>query len=270
MNAYEVVTKTILEKLDKGVIPWRRPWYAPAARNWKTGKLYNGINSVLLQGGEYVTYRQAQEAGGNVKRGEHGTPVVYFNWTVKEDEETGKEERKAFLKYYTVFEIAQCEGLESKMEGFEPMKFDPIEAAEKIVSGYEDKPEIRHGAPQAFYSPSCDYVNMPEKERFESAEEYYSTLFHELVHSTGHESRLNRKMGAKFGSAPYSREELIAEIGSAMLCGVSHIENATLDNSVAYIQGWSKALSSDSRMIVLAAQQAQKAADYIQGLKNSG
>lgn len=270
MNVYEVITNAILSKLDQGVIPWRRPWYAPAARNWKSGKLYNGINSLLLQGGEYVTYRQALEAGGQVKRGEHGTPVVYFNWTVKENEETGKEERKAFLKYYTVFEVSQCEGLEPKTPEFKPLDFDPIEAAENIVAGYKDRPEIRHGVPRAFYNLTLDYVNMPERESFVSEEEYYSTLFHELTHSTAHETRLNRKdcKCAKFGSKPYSREELIAEIGAAMLCGVAHIEHATLDNSAAYIDSWRYALAKDSRLIVIAAQQAQKAADYIQGVSS--
>ena len=271
MTVYEVITNSILEKLDKGVIPWRKPWYAPAARNWKSGKLYNGINSLLLPGGEYVTYRQALEAGGQVKRGEHGTPVVYFNWTVKENEETGKEERKAFLKYYTVFEVSQCEGLEPKTPEFKPLDFDPIEAAENIVAGYKDKPEIRHGVPRAFYNLTLDYVNMPERESFVSEEEYYSTLFHELTHSTAHETRLNRKdcKGAKFGSKAYSREELVAEIGAAMLCGVAHIENVTLDNSAAYIDSWRSALAKDSRLIVIAAQQAQKAADYIQGVKSN-
>ena len=271
MTVYEVITNSILEKLDKGVIPWRKPWYAPAARNWKSGKLYNGINSLLLSGGEYVTYKQALEAGGQVKRGEHGTPVVYFNWTVKEDEETGKKQSKAFLKYYTVFEISQCEGIETKMPDYKPLDFNPIEAAENIVSSYKDKPEIRHGVPSAFYNRTLDFVNMPGRERFTSSQEYYCTLFHELVHSTSHETRLNRKecAGAKFGSKAYSREELVAEIGAAMLCGVAHIENVTLDNSAAYIDSWSRILRTDSRMVVIAAQQAQKAADYIQGVKSN-
>ena len=268
-NVYEIVTEKIIEKLNQGVIPWRRPWNAPAARNWQSGKEYNGINRLLLDCGEYVTFKQCAEAGGKVKKGEKSHIAVFFKWYEKENEE-GEAEKWPVLRYYNVFEINQCEGLTSKATDYVPLDFSPIEAAEDILAAYKDKPDIRHEEPRAYYVPSQDYVNMPQKERFASIEDYYSTLFHELTHSTGHAKRLNRKGAAeasRFGSAAYSREELVAEMGAAMLCGVAHIENATLDNSAAYIDSWKRALKADCHLVVTAAQQAQKAADYIRGIK---
>lgn len=269
-TVYEIVTDEILKRLDQGVVPWRRPWYCPTARNWKTQKPYRGINAMLLQGGEYLTYKQALEAGGRVKRGEHGHPIFFFSWIEKENIKTGKSERHAILRYYTGFEISQCEGIASKFEEAEPLQFSPIEAAEKLICGYGHAPEIRHCEPSAFYSPAGDYINMPQKATFVNEEEYYSTLFHEAVHSTGHVSRLNRKgivSTAHFGSKNYGQEELVAEMGAAMLCGVAHIEHATIDNSAAYIQSWKKAIAADIKMVMMAAAQAQKAADYIQGIR---
>lgn len=267
MNVYEIVTQKIIEKLDHGVIPWRRPWNAPTARNWQSGKEYSGINRLLLGCGEYVTFKQCAEAGGKIKKGEKSHIAVFFKWYEKEDDQTGEAEKWPVLRYYNVFEISQCEGLETKSPDFKPLDFDPIEAAEDILAAYKDKPQIRHEEPRAYYVPALDYVNMPRKERFKSVEEYYSTLFHELTHSTGHAKRLNRKGGSRFGSAAYSREELVAEIGAAMLCGVAHIDNATLDNSAAYIDSWRRALKADCHLIVTAAQQAQKAANYIRGIQ---
>ncbi|MCL6444612.1 MAG: ssDNA-binding domain-containing protein [Alicyclobacillus sp.] len=272
MNVYEIVTDRIIKQLEQGVIPWRRPWtehgYRPV--NWKTMKPYRGVNCFLLPPGEYATFKQVTEGGGTVKKGAKANIVVFWKWVEKEDEETGEKERIPILRYYNVFEInTQCEGLTSKRKtaGFD---HDPIEEAEKIVARYKDGPKIYFRPDRAFYRPSEDFVSVPPMSDYPKPEEYYSTLFHELVHSTGHEKRLNREGITNmkmFGDENYSKEELVAELGSAMLCGVAGIVNETIDNSAAYIAGWLKALKNDKRLIVSASSQAQRAADHILGVK---
>lgn len=270
-NVYEIVTQKVLEKLEKGVIPWRKPWVNRGqAVNWLTQKPYRGINTMLLDPGEYATFNQISSFGGKVKKGEASQIVVFWKWIDKENEETGKSERVPFLRYYRVWEInSQCEGLNSRRNDEENIyEHDPIEEAEKIISGYFNHPDIRYASGRAYYVPSLDYVSVPPMADYKQPEEYYSTLFHELVHSTGHESRLNRPTltsKAGFGSEIYSKEELVAEMGSAMLSGVAGFLETTIDNSAAYIKSWSKKLKEDSRLVVMAASQAQKAADHILG-----
>lgn len=265
---YEIVTNRIIELLEKGVVPWRRPWRSGAAVNWQTQKPYRGINAILLDAGEYATFKRISEAGGTIKKGEKGHIVVYWNWIEKKDEESGEMEKIPFLRYYKVFNVlTQCEGLQSRRD--EPIiEHDPIEEAERIINGYNDKPDIRFAPGRAFYRPSQDFVSVPAMSEYTQPEEYYCTLFHELVHSTGHERRLNRggitEMAA-FGDEVYSKEELVAEIGAAMLCGVSGIDNTTIANSAAYINGWLRALKDDKSLVTLAAGKAQRAADYILG-----
>jgi antirestriction protein ArdC len=271
-SVYEIVTSRILAELEKGEIPWRKPWRTLPPSNLISKKPYRGINVFLLAlagyGSQYwLTYRQAQALGGNVRKGEHGTKIVFWKFDTHETETADgeAEERKpAFLRYYTVFNLEQTEGLKALL-ALPPAV--PIESAESIVAGMPKPPAFEQDA-QAAYIPSRDTVTMPSRTAFDSQAEFYSTLFHELTHSTGHAKRLAREgfdSPQKFGSESYSREELIAEMGSAMLCGIAGIEQATINNSAAYLQSWIRRLKADSRLVVSAASAAQKAADYIRG-----
>lgn len=271
-SVYEIVTSRILAELERGEIPWRKPWRTLPPANLISKKPYRGINVFLLAlagyGSQYwLTYRQAQALGGNVRKGEHGTKIVFWKFdkfeTETADGET-EERKSAFLRYYTVFNLEQTEGLKALLAL--PPAF-PIESAEAIVHAMPNPPAFERDA-QAAYIPSRDTVTMPSRTAFDSQAEYYSTLFHELTHSTGHAKRLAREgfdTPQKFGSESYSKEELIAEMGSAMLSGVAGIELATISNSAAYLQSWIKRLKADSRLVVSAASAAQKAADYIRG-----
>jgi len=267
-SVYEIVTKEIIKKLEQGVIPWRQPWINSNAVNWKTQKPYRGINTMLLNPGEYATFKQIQEAGGKVKKGENGHIVVFWKWLEVENEDTHEIEKIPLLRYYKVFEInSQVEGLKSKRTT-ETFNHDPIEQAENIIKGFTDCPKLTFEPGRAYYQPAIDRVNVPPIEHFTQVEEYYSTFFHELIHSTGHKSRLNRKgieEYVAFGDENYSKEELIAEMGATMLCGRAGIEQKIIDNSASYINSWIIALKGDSRLVVTAASQAQKAADYILG-----
>jgi len=270
-STYEIVTEAIIKQLESGVAPWRKPWRTGMPVNLVSKKEYRGINVFLLgfqgYGSRYwLTFHQAQTLGGNVKKGEHGSKVVF--WKIdeyeKKNKETGEmENRKSILlRYFTVFNLEQCDGIKSP----EPASaVHPIEQCESIVRSMPAPPKLVQEA-QACYRPSMDTVGMPARSAFTSAEEYYSTFFHELTHSTGHPSRLGREGIMEhhpFGSEDYSKEELVAEMGAAMLCGVAGIESQTLSNSAAYLQSWITILKSDSRLVVSAASQAQKAADYI-------
>lgn len=265
-SVYEIVTERILELLAAGVVPWRRPWVVSGAVNWISQLPYRGINTLLLPPGEYATYKQITEAGGSVK-GAKSQIVVFWRWLEKEDADTGEAEKKPMLRYYRVFDIKDCKGIKSKRKEIR-FDHDPIAEAEAIVDGYADAPPIGFASGRAYYMPSPDRVSVPPIQDYPKAEEYYSTLFHELIHSSGHQSRLNRpgiEEYAAFGDENYSKEELIAEIGAAMLCATCGIDNSTIENSAAYIQSWHRKLKNDPTLIVKAAGQAQKATDYILG-----
>lgn len=278
VKIYELVTERIIAMLEDQVIPWRKPWACidqGMPRNAVSKKHYRGINVFLLgmapfNDPRWVTFKQAQALGGNVRKGSKGFPVIYWNWIETEDEETGTMVKIPLLRQYTVFNVEQCDGLNiAPLESAElPNAAERIERAEGIVRDMPNAPRIGHdGGQRAYYRPSTDSVHMPMLEAFHSTEGYYSTLFHELGHSTGHESRLNRDGITDFqgfGTASYSREELVAEFTAAFLCQVSGIEN-TLPQSASYIEGWLGVLRKDKKMAVVAAAQAQKAADYILG-----
>jgi len=178
------------------------------------------------------------------------------------------------LRYYTVFNVEQCSGLENHLPVETSKKeFEPDDRCEKVLTGMLDPPAISHGKESAYYRAATDTINMPHKDQFDTTEEYYSTLFHELVHSSGHKKRLARPEVMSIqalGSHNYSKEELVAEIGSAFLCGFCKIENSTLENNAAYIDHWQNQIKKDKRLIIHAAAQAQKAADYILGEKRLG
>lgn len=284
MNVYEIITERILAEIAKGTLPWHKPWKnadGEEPTNLHSRKAYRGLNRFLLSSMPYdrpyfVTYKQAQEMGGNVKSGEKGCPVIFWkrDTYTKKQSDGSEEERMGFLlRYYTVFNVAQCEGLAQWTPAAPTATTAPVptlDRAEAIVAGYTSRPSIYHKAQsRAYYTPAYDSVTMPARDQFESAAEYYSTLFHELTHSTGHETRLKRPTltdMVHFGDTNYSKEELIAEMGAAFLCGEAGIENeAVLKNSAAYLDGWRRKLSSDSRVVVMAAAQAQKAADHILG-----
>jgi antirestriction protein ArdC len=264
-KVYEIVTEQILESLSKGTVPWHKPWKGGGLpMNLKSKKAYRGVNVFMLslQGREsryWLSYKQAKEMGGQVRKGEKSTMVVFWKRIKVEDKKNGEEKTIPMLRYYRVFNLDQIDGIEDP-DATKDREHTPIEEAEAIVAGMPNRPEIAHKEQRAFYSLQSDFVNMPRPESFDNGEEYYSTLFHELGHSTRHKSRLNREKNS------YAQEELVAEMASAFLCGVTGIESKTLDNSAAYIDSWRKRISEDPRLVVTAGAQAQKASDYIQGI----
>lgn len=269
----DLITQIIIEKLEAGCVPWHRPWNSSAdlPRNIVSGRPYRGINAFLLgcTGSTwFATYKQIQERGGRVNTGARSLPVVYWALRQVEDSDTGSEKNIPILRYYRVFSLDDVSGVPIPAPAETTRPFSPIKSAEHIVECMPQRPEIKTGQPQAYYSPSLDYVNMPRHELFLSDEAWYATLFHELAHSTGHEDRLNRSTVTKsayFGSSEYSKEELIAECCAAFLSAEAGISNAVIDNSAAYIDGWLRALKSkDNRgMVIQAAAAGQKAADFI-------
>ena len=276
MNVYEIITNKIIEKLEAGFIPWHKPWSGSASknapRNLVTGKQYRGINVYLLSMLGYsspffLTFKQVSEKGGFVRKGEQGHMVVYYGTAELEDRETGDPKVVPFLKYYKVFNVAQCEGLTVPVvdENVDDKIFSPIEQADAIFNAMPQAPDVRFGGNRAYYSPSLDYVQIPVKESFDTPDAYYNTLFHELAHSTGHTDRLARKgviEASYFGSHEYSKEELVAEMTASFLSAEAGIES-TFDNSVAYLQSWMRALKNDKTMLIRSASLAQKASDFI-------
>jgi len=286
-NIYQTVTDRMISSLKAGVIPWEKPWKTPRfaggpfPRNFYTGKPYRGINVLLLWSSDYtspfwLTFKQAQDLKGHVRKGESGTPIVFYKQLPERDstegEKTDEDERAPFiLCHYTVFNVEQCDGL-SLPEIEQPKvapEIDEDELCEGIVTGWEKRPALHLTSPteyRAYYRPGTDSVHMPARSRFVDAPHYYSTLFHELVHSTGHESRLNRTFGEHFGDELYSKEELVAEMGAAFLCAIAGIANEHTDrNTTAYIQNWISKLEEDNRLVIHAAANAQRAADCILG-----
>ena len=274
MNVYERITNQIIDQLKNGCVPWQKPWKVSTPKNFLSQKPYRGINLLMLALSDYeceywATFRQIKKSGGSVRKGERGTTIVYTNWFEVEDEKTGDKKELPFLKQFTVFNLEQTTGIEIPKPMTEESTLNKLERCEQIWKTMPQQPSIKNdGVNKAFYRPTTDSIHLPKWSRFKSSEEYYSTLYHELIHSTGHETRLAR-VGIMdtdhFGSEQYSKEELIAEIGSAFLCGTTGIEKQTLTNSSAYINGWLKKLRNDKRLIVIAAAQAQKAVDWIYG-----
>lgn len=267
--AYDAVYNQIIEEMSKGKLPWRKLWSGPKPQNAKTGRPYSGINFFMLSCSGYadarwLTYKQAIEMGGQVKSGEKSVKIVF--WNILSKEENGKKKSIPLLKYFNIFNVEQIEGL-----NIEDIQNETILSADEVINNFKDKPKITYGHDRAGYSKSQDTVLMPSKQQFVDIESYFNTLFHELVHSTGSESRLNRKTmvnSERFGSDVYSEEELVAEFGAAFLCSACGIDN-TLKDSAAYIKGWMEAFKENPSMIVHAASKAQSAADYILGKTKS-
>ena len=275
MDIYAEVTTRIISQMEEGIIPWSKPWVACGkAISRSTGKPYSLLNQMLLgRPGEYLTFKQCQEAGGKVKKGEKSSMVVFWKWLTVEDEDTGEKKEVPFLRYFNVFHIDQCEGIMARYPSKEPLPESSAPADEKAEAVLHDYIAasgiklISRESSEAFYRPSTDTVVLPLIKQFGDTAEYYSTAFHELTHSTGHPSRLNRLTEtARFGSAPYSREELCAELGASFILNHLGIETpGSFRNNAAYINHWLGVLKEDKRLLVSAAGQADKAVRLILG-----
>lgn len=272
-DIYAAVTDRIIQQMENGVLPWTKPWggIAGGAYSGATGKPYSLLNQMLLsKPGAYYTFNQIQKQGGCVRKGEKSQMVVFWKQIPvrEQDIQTGeiREDLIPMLRYYKVFHIDQCDGISCTNVTQKQLHTD--KDADTIISTYLDRSGVKliqRVSDEAYYSPSRDCVVLPVPEQFKSMEERYSTAFHELAHSTGHQSRLNRlRTTARFGSESYSKEELVAEITATALMNHTGLEtNGTFRNSTAYIQNWLIALRNDKRLIVSASGAATKAFDYI-------
>ena len=279
MNIYEIVTTRILNQLAARQIPWRKTWKTGLPKSLNSGHEYRGVNLLVLGSNEYtsrywLTFRQAERLGGYVRKGEHATPVVYWKWRTPEElakraGETGKDNLAPCVPFVSaVFNLDQVEGVARPDDDLPQRPEDRLQVADQMLDVMPDKPEIVHTVTaQPSYSPRLDRITLPHLSQFESADEYFSTLFHELTHSTGAPRRLNRFAEAEGDRVEkYSFEELVAEFGAAFLCGFVGIQNPDTDAlQASYIEGWARVFQQDSRILVRAASAAQRAADYIRG-----
>ena len=280
VNVYDMVTERIIEQLKQGIVPWERTWTGvkSGAYNIVSKKPYSLLNQMLLKhDGCYASFKQWQDLGGHVRKGEKSELIVFWKiQPIEEEKEDGTKVIKQIpiLRYYNVFHISQVDGVEPEDLPKLNESIEPIEQAEKIKEDYKTREHIRIEevvTNKAFYNPTFDYIQVPCKEQYEHIEEFYSTLFHEIVHSTGHKTRLDRlenESNIHFGSETYSKEELCAEIGSASLLNMLGIETQkTFQNSTAYIQSWLRVLRNDNKFVVSASSKAEKAVNYILGIE---
>jgi antirestriction protein ArdC len=283
-DVYQKVTNNILQALEKGVIPWRQPFrssLSPIPVNYSTGKAYRGINVFLLNmacfqfnypTNAWLTFNQARDLGGKVKKGQKSEMVLFWKPTLIKEQSVSEsgdlvESTKEiyFARVYRVFNIEQCEGITN--ESIDQTPLPRIESCEQVYANYpEIKPVINLGL-SAMYIPKLDQIRIPAMQDFISTSDYYATLFHELVHSTGHISRLNREgiaSAQRSNLVRYSKEELVAEMGASFLCALTGIDNKQLtENAVAYIQNWLEVFKHDKTMVIKAASLAQEATDYL-------
>jgi antirestriction protein ArdC len=274
VDVYQIITDRIIEQLGRETVPWRKPWTeAGHPQNLLTKKPYRGVNVLLLTSLGYaqnyfLTLKQVNAAGGTVRKGEKGNIVVFWKKIEKSKDSEGDDESSRFvLRYYYVFNVSQCEDLPDVLSiPYPPHAVSQIGGCDEIIERMPDCPQIKHGKDKAYYNPTKDYIGMPKQGNFISVESYYGTLFHELIHSTGHKRRLGRE-GIEdqpgFGSPKYALEELVAEIGACYLYSVAGIIDTEFEASAAYIRNWIEQLENDKTMIVRASTLAQKATDYI-------
>lgn len=287
-DLYQVITDKILEEIEKtGKLNWVKEWKTRKAGNPMNGiskKPYEGINFFLLSMANYInpywlTYKQVEQLGGNVKKGEKATMIVF--WKINEytttNAITNEEESKKvpILRYYNVFNVEQCENVVIKEDSTPEIEYNDnqrIEIAENICQQYQQREQIQYHikeSDKAYYTPSKDIITMPLIEQFSSSENFYSTFFHEMGHSTGHKSRLNRKEVNEvtfFGSCDYGLEELTAELTASFLCAEIGISNESTErNSIAYLKNWKNAIKGDKKLFLMASQRASKSAKYILG-----
>lgn len=286
-DLYQIVTDKIVADLEQGELTWIKPWNSshldgrvirPLRYN---GQPYSGINVLMLWAAaveagfaspHWMTFRQAQEIGGHVRKGERGSLVVYANTITRtEHGEDGQDEERSipFMKGYTVLNVEQIEGLPEQYRSISEPVIDPVQwigHAEAFFAA--SGADIRHGGNRAYYSGGSDHVQMPSFPMFHSPDAYYATLAHELTHWTKHQKRLDRDFGRKaWGDAGYAREELVAELGAAFLCADLGLRAEPSADHAAYIQSWLKVLRDDRRAIFTAAAHAQRAADYLHGFQ---
>ena len=278
-QVYEKVNEKIMDLISKGTMPWEMTWEGSTLpMNLASNTQYRGINVWMLSAtamfngyshNQWLTFNQARKLGGAVKKGEKASFVVFAKRIEKKGQDNVPEDERDFFflyQYYNVFNVAQCDGItpiEKKVR-----ENTPLEEAEAIVAGYKNKPEIIRGEYSPCYSPLNDKVFMPTIDAFTSSEEYYGALFHELAHSTGHESRMNRDLDGKMDKTSYSKEELIAEFTASYLRAMTGIATPVADaNSASYIDGWSELIKKDYRIIMNSASKAMRVADYILGKK---
>ena len=280
MDVYKIITDRIINELKNGIIPWKKPWYSKeGAVSHVNGKSYSMLNQMLLGcSGEWLTFAQAEKEGGKVKKGEKGSIVVFWKFLDKKTGELDKDgneiiEHIPFLRYITVFEVGQCENIKRKYEVAKETSTEPDVEAQKVFDAYVTRENIGvNEGEQAFYRPSTDSITLPNIKRFEKVAEYYSTAFHEAIHSTGAKTRLNREEVVSttfFGSHNYSKEELVAELGASMILNRLGMETeSSFTNNTAYIQNWLKRLEGDTRFIVTSASKAEKAVKFLFGETN--
>lgn len=279
-DVYSIATNRIIEHLESGTVPWRKPWIESGLpQNLVTRKAYRGINLWMLNAAGFarnyfLTFKQVKELGGSIKSGQKSHPVLFWKWVKKDKNdrrplnELSSKDLRPILRYYSVFNIEQCTKLPENMVPVLERTNSPLLACESILNEMRMPPQIIHKMHRACYYPDSDTINMPKIETFESSEAYYGTLFHELTHSTGHSSRLNRKGlmdNSSFGSDSYSLEELTAEIGASYLSSYAGIMLDDFASNASYIEGWLKVLKNDRKFIVYASAQAQRAVELILG-----
>lgn len=276
IDLYETITNRIIDNLEN-VNPkdWQKPWFdiGVSPYNAISKKAYRGINHLVLGFNEYpskayATYKQWAEKDCQVKKGEKGHIVVFWHFEDRKNEDTGETKKSVWLKHYTVFNSAQVEGDYARTIESKPLRalndHEAIEAAAACIFDYMDREGVKTiHEDRAYYSPASDKIAMPHIGQFHDRAAYYATYLHECTHSTGNAKRLNRDLSGGFGSASYAKEELIAELGAAMLCGVLGISQTPRLDHAQYIASWLQALKNDKRFIFTAAGQAQKAADFI-------
>lgn len=269
-DIYEIVTERILKQMDEGIIPWHKPWIVEGAKSGATNKPYSFLNQILCEKpGYFLTFRQIEKHGGKLKKGSKGTFITFYKQIpFKREGEDGEEEMRVIpmLRYYYVFHQDDIEGIDFPEVG-NGNQNQKLEDPERILRGYVDREKnltFSEGYMNAFFRPSTDSICVPKMDYFENSEHYYATVFHEMIHSTGKAERCNRPLTGAFGTESYSKEELIAEMGSAMLCQMCGIATDLLvTNSVAYLQNWMSAIGQDKKLIVQAAGKAQKAVEYV-------
>ena len=285
-NVYEEITEKMIKVLESGECPWKNPWKEAGTangfpRNIKSNKFYRGINCWLLwcapyESNKWGTFKQLLEAGNPVRKGEKATKIVFWKILDIETKDDAGEKHKdkiPLLKTYSVFNIEQTENFVKDIAGevIDAKPEDKIESCENLISNFPlGMPVVEYTPGKAAYNRTCDIIRIPSPADYEKKEEYYHTFFHEAVHATGHQSRLNREtllVSNYFGDDIYSQEELVAEMGASFLGGFSGILDHTIDNAAAYLRGWINALRGDSKLIVKAAAQAQRATDYLMNIK---
>ena len=279
-DLYAEVSTRIVAELEAGAAPWVKPWSATAGQNVPqnavTNRPYSGCNVILLwlarnrgwSTPRFLTFKQAIEAGGNVRKGEHGTKVYFVKQLQIKDGDGEEADTRLIpmLREYTVFNVDQCENLPDSVKAGKPMRVRNPDTRDALADEFlrSTGADIREGQGEAYYVPSHDFISMPAFEAFKGADHFYNVAFHELTHWTGHKSRLDRDLKNRFGSRDYAAEELVAELGAAFLCAEFGFDGDV--RNAGYIATWIELLKADKRAFFTACSKASKAADYLRGL----